>query len=76
MPPKCTGRVETKVNPFFKIAKSLMDKMKSKGGGENAEGLNDRGKPNSDFQTSDCKSRAFNPVEGTSEFTDYQEIKL
>lgn len=31
-PPKCSGKVETKVNPFFKIAKSLMMKMKIKGG--------------------------------------------
>ncbi len=30
LPLKCNGKVETKVNPFFKIAKSLMEKMKSK----------------------------------------------
>lgn len=61
MPPKCTGKVETKVNPFFKIAKTLMEKMKSKaisggkGEGLSTEDINDlngnggRTKVNSDF---------------------------
>ena len=74
LPPKCTGKVETKVNPFFKIAKTLMLKMKNKtNGGEQNQEENENGKqkPNSDFQTSDCKSRSFNPIEGTSEFSDY-----
>lgn len=31
---------------------------------------------NTDLQTSDCKSKAFVAVEGTSEFSDYQEIKM
>lgn len=46
MPPKCTGKVETKVNPFFKIAKTLMQKMKSKATGSEAnlmEEDNERG---------------------------------
>jgi hypothetical protein len=33
MPPRCTGKVETKVNPFFKIAKEMMMKLKSKATG-------------------------------------------
>jgi DNA replicative helicase MCM subunit Mcm2 (Cdc46/Mcm family) len=74
--------VETKVNPFFKIAKSLMEKMKRGGKGDDKFGGNDFGSSertnvNSDFQTTNCKSRSFNPIEdGNSEFSDYQEIKL
>lgn len=74
-PAQCSGKVETKINPFFKIAKSLMEKMK-----KGNKGSPDRGggaqKVNSDFQTTNCKSRSFNPIEGSSDYSDYQEIKL
>ena len=70
LPAKCNGKVETKVNPFFKIAKSLMEKMKSKSG-EAETHHQASSKANTDFQTSECKSRTFVPVEGTSEYSDY-----
>lgn len=72
-PAQCSGKVETKVNPFFKIAKSLMDKMKR---GKDSHSPDRGAKVNSDFQTTNCKSRSFNPIDGSSEYSDYQEIKL
>lgn len=78
-PPKCGGKVETKVNPFFKIAKTFMEKIKGggkDGGGFSARPEETKTKVNSDFQTTECRSKAFAPVEGTSEYSDYQEIKL
>jgi hypothetical protein len=73
-PPKCGGKVETKVNPFFKIAKTFMEKIK--GGGKDGGGFGPRPeetktKVNSDFQTTECRSKAFAPIEGTSEYSDY-----
>ncbi len=48
-PPKCTGKVETKVNPFFKIAKTFMNKIKGKEGGMGFQQEETKTKVNSDF---------------------------
>ena len=68
LPLRCDGKVETKVNAFFKIAKTLMKQMNHKGGDKSEKPKKD---VNSDFQTSACKSKNFVPVEGTSEYADY-----
>lgn len=75
MPLRCDGKVEKKNNPFFQIAKTFMNKVKNKeqngGGKENNNNSND---VNKGFTMSNCKSKNFAPVEGTTEklaFSDY-----
>ncbi len=52
MPPRCTGKVEAKVNPFFKIAKDMMNKLKSKGANGVKESFTDlAGEQNTSYKT-------------------------
>eukprot|EP00347_Sterkiella_histriomuscorum_P013643 403363933 len=80
LPQRCDGKVQTKENPFFKIAKTLINNIKNKNMkgqlDENQNFDNPKREANTGFQTSACKSKSFQPVDGTSEFSDYQEIKL
>ncbi|CDW77769.1 mcm2 3 5 family protein [Stylonychia lemnae] len=76
LPQRCDGKVQTKMNPFFKIAKTLMNQIKYKNKKGEVEINTSQNQPNTDLKTSQCKNKAFQPVDGTSEFCDYQEIKL
>ena len=70
LPKTCTGRVQKKENPFFKIAQNMMNK-------QNGKQTQPRKKSNDDGMTN-CRSRNFVEMEnpGPAEFADYQEIKV
>ena len=65
--------VEKKDNPFFRIAKQVMDKKKNHGQGQKLQNKQ-QGDPN----MVNCKGRVFDEVDtgAPAEFADYQEIKV
>ena len=69
----CTGKVEKKENPFFKIAKQVMDRKKNHG-----QAHKPANKQQGDPNMVNCKGRVFDEVDtgAPPEFADYQEIKV
>lgn len=67
LPPICGGEVEKKPNPFFNMLMSIRRRKMAEGATGNIFPGTTIGQ---------CQGRKFQPIHGTAQYKDYQEIKI